>query len=250
MKITTRIILGYGLLIAVLAGLVVCQVITINRMQSINRRLSGSSFQNGLACLQALRDRDLVEENISKSFATAGNPDNLKKLQESHMAFETSLSEIKTYAKSAEELAEIKRLSQLWDSYLAEQAPLLEHLSKSETVPPQSLQNDLEQLRAQTLSVYQASLRSMSSEVEKSRKTGETAVLVLICAALVALATGILVAFLIFHSISKPLAHLTEGARAIAEGKFLYRLDTSRNDELSQLARDFNTLTDRLKELD
>ena len=47
-----------------------------------------------------------------------------------------------------------------------------------------------------------------------------------------------------------PLANLTEGTRAIAEGKFYYRLDTSRNDEFSQLARDFNTMTRRLNELD
>ena len=69
MKITTRIVSGYGLFIAVLAGLVVYQIITINRMQSINRELSDINFQYSLACLQALRDRDLVEEYTWKSFA-------------------------------------------------------------------------------------------------------------------------------------------------------------------------------------
>jgi len=86
--------------------------------------------------------------------------------------------------------------------------------------------------------------------VENSRKTAETAVLVLWCTTLVVLAISILVSFLIFRSISKPLAHLTEGTRAIAEGKFFYRLDTSRNDEFSQLAKDFNRMTLRLNELD
>ena len=65
-----------------------------------------------------------------------------------------------------------------------------------------------------------------------------------------ALAISILVSFLIYRSISNPLANLTEGTRAIAEGKFYYRLDTSRNDEFSQLARDFNTMTRRLNDLD
>jgi signal transduction histidine kinase len=109
---------------------------------------------------------------------------------------------------------------------------------------------DLERLRAQTYSLYHSSLRSMSSKVEKSRKTGETAAFVLGCTTFLALAISILVSFLIFRSISKPLANLTEGTRAIAEGKFFYRLDTSRNDEFSQLARDFNTMTLQLNELD
>ena len=62
MKITTRISLGYGLFIAVLLILVVYQVFTIHRIQSINRTVSSIDFQNTLVCLQAMRDLDLVEE--------------------------------------------------------------------------------------------------------------------------------------------------------------------------------------------
>jgi len=98
--------------------------------------------------------------------------------------------------------------------------------------------------------VYHVTLRVMSSKVEASRKTGATAVLVLWIATFVALAISVLVSLLIVRSISKPLAHLTEGTRAIADGKFFYRLDTTRNDEFAQLARDFNTMTLRLNELD
>jgi signal transduction histidine kinase len=73
---------------------------------------------------------------------------------------------------------------------------------------------------------------------------------VLWCATLFVFAVSVLVSLLIVRSISKPLAHLTEGTRAIADGKFFYRLDTTRNDEFSQLARDFNKMTLRLNELD
>ena len=104
--------------------------------------------------------------------------------------------------------------------------------------------------RSLTYSVYQISLQSMVVEVEKSKATSETAALILWCAVFAALAISILVSFLIYRSISHPLANLTEGTRAIAEGKFYYRLDTSRNDEFSQLAKDFNTMTRRLNELD
>ena len=134
---------------------------------------------------------------------------------------------------------------------MADQGLMLQNLAKSRNpIRLERLQNDLEQLRAQTFSVYKAGVRSMSSKVEKSRKTGDTAALVQYCATLVALAISILVSYLIFRSISKPLAHLTEGTRAIAEGKFFYRLDATRNDEFSQLARDFNAMTLRLNELD
>jgi signal transduction histidine kinase len=248
-KITTRIISGYGLLIAVLMGLVVYQVVTINRMQSINRTLSDINFQNARACLQASRDLDLVEEYAWKSFALA-DPDYLRKLRESQKNYETSLMQIKHYANSGEEMGEVKRLKQLWNAFTSDLESWEQDLPKSGTDLPESLQDDLEQLKVQTESVYQSSLRSMKSKVENSRKTGDTAALVLWCVTFLALAISILVSFLIFRSISKPLSNLTEGTRAIAEGKFFYRLDASRKDEFSQLARDFNTMTQKLKELD
>jgi signal transduction histidine kinase len=251
MKITTRIISGYGLFIAVLIALVVYQVITINRMQLIIHNLSSISFQNGLACLEAMRDRDLVEEFTIKSFATRADPDYLKKLQESQKGFESRLREIKTFANTPEEQTEVDKLSQLWNAYLVDQGIMLQNLKSSRTlILPESLHNDLEQLRTQTLAIYKMGVSSMSSKVEKSRKTGDTAALVLYCAALIALAISVLVSYLIFRSISKPLAQLTEGTRAIAEGKFFHRMDAARNDEFSQLAGDFNTMALRLNELD
>jgi two-component system sensor histidine kinase GlrK len=147
-------------------------------------------------------------------------------------------------------VAKVKRLTELWNSFRVDLGLLQRDLPQSGTPLPESLQQYLNQLRIQTHSLYDSSLHSISTKVENSSKTAETAVLVLWSATFVALAISILVSLLIFRSISKPLAHLTEGTRAITEGKFFYRLDTSRNDEFSQLAKDFNSMTRRLNELD
>jgi signal transduction histidine kinase len=249
MKITTRIISGYGLLIAVLIGLAVYQVITIKRLQSLNQSLRETNFQNALDCLEALRDRDLVEEYTWKSLALA-DADYLSQLKEFQKDYEERLMRLMSNAVSAEERTSVRRLARIWDSFTANLRTLQRNLPKAGDSLPKSIQDDLENLRIQTYSVYQSSLRSMSAEVEKSRVTSETAALILWASALVALVISILVSFFIYRSISNPLARLTEGTRAIAEGKFFYRLDTSRNDEFSQLARDFNTMTRRLNELD
>ena len=249
MKITTRIISGYGLFIALLAGMAIYQAITVNRLQSINRTLRETNFQNALTSLQAIRYHELVEEYARKLFATA-DPDYLEPLKEFQKDYETQIVTLRKNAVSSEEREAIKRVEQLWNA-LAEKLRLGQrNLPPGGASLPQSLQDDMESLRALTYSVYQISLRSMVVEVEKSRTTSETAALILWCSVFAALAISILVSFLIYRSISHPLANLTEGTRAIAEGKFYYRLDTSRNDEFSQLAKDFNTMTRRLNELD
>lgn len=250
MKITTRIISGYGLLIAVLAGLVVYQVYTIDRMQETNRTLSQINFQNAIGWLETLRDCEWVAEYTKKSFATA-DPDYLNKLDLYRSEFEESLKQLNRNASSDEEKTEIRRLLQQWDAFTVDLELLLKRLPRGglAATPPVLLEH-LEQLTLQTGSVYQTTVQSMRSKVDNSQRTGETAVMVLGIVTLVALAISILVSLLIVRSISKPLANLTEGTRAIAEGKFFYRLDTSRNDEFAQLARDFNTMTSRLNELD
>ncbi len=249
MKITIRIISGYGLLIGVLIALVIYQVITINRMQSVNQTLSEANFQNALTCLQAMRDRDLVDEYTQKLFAL-GDPGYLNQLKEFQRDFEVRLSELQNGLTSERERLEVNRLIQLWYSFTEDLQEFQQPLPQGGLAMPQNLQDGLDQLRAQIESVYRSTVDSMSSGVEISKKTGRTAVLVLWLSAFAVFAISIPVSFLILRSIYKPLAHLTEGTRAIAEGKFLYRLDTSRNDEFSQLAKDFNTMTRRLNELD
>ncbi len=241
--------MGYALFIAVLVGLVVYQVITVRRMQDLNRKLGETGFQNGIACLEAWRDVNTLEEYARKLFFR-GDPDYLKPLQELRMDFEKNLNQVQRHADSGEESVQVQRLRKLWSTFTDDLEQRQKNLSQKGIDLPANLEDDLEQLRVQTYSVYQASKRSISAKADKSSKTAETAEIVLYCSTFVALAISILVSFLIFRSISKPLAHLTEGTRAIAEGKFFYRLDTTRNDEFSQLAKDFNTMTRRLNELD
>ncbi len=245
MKITTRIISGYGLFIAILAALVLYQVITINNMQRVNKALKDINFQNAETSLNAMRDRDLVEEYALKSFL---DPEYLKQLEPSQKDYDADLRDLESSATPGEEQDSVKRLVKSWESLTAK-LELLKNGLRSEELAV-SLKEELDYLRVQTRAVYDASLHSMSEIIIRSEAAGETAALVLYSVTLFALAVSILVSFLIYRSISKPLANLTEGTRAIAEGKFFYRLDTSRNDEFSQLAKDFNTMTQRLNELD
>jgi len=249
MKITTRISIGYGLLLAIMLVLAVYQVYAIKRMQSINRTVAEMDFQNSLAGLEAMRNFDLVEEYARKSFALGDN-DYLDMLREYCLDFTADLRNLKNRTAGGGAKDEIDRLIRQWDALNSRLTAEETRFIIGGTELPEAIQHDFESLDAQLRSVYQANLVSMSLRVENARRTGETAALVLAFSTLAAVAVGGLVSFFIYRSISKPLVHLTEGTHAIAEGKFFYRLDSSRSDEFSQLARDFNAMTRRLDELD
>jgi signal transduction histidine kinase len=66
--------------------------------------------------------------------------------------------------------------------------------------------------------------------------------------ALIALALGLFVSTLLTRRMLRPLSALSEATHKIGEGNFDARAHVSGNDELAQLARDFNSMAARLGE--
>ena len=249
MKITTRINTGYGIFIAVLLGLAVYQIIAVNRMQSINQQLKDINAENALTSLRMMQNQKQIGEFTEKSFVLT-DPEYKDLLKDYIKAFETNLEELEDGVGSEKEVGEVKRLKESWQVFIEDLDREQRNAPKEAMRLPAPLESDLETLQIQAESVYDAIMQSMSDKLDQSAQTSRTVQVVLMSVTVVVLSIMILVSLLIVRSISKPLANLTEGTRAITEGKYFYRLDTSREDEFAQLAKDFNTMIRRLSELD
>jgi signal transduction histidine kinase len=251
MKITTRIIAGYGILAALFASLVAYEVYTIDRMQARIHNLEEVNVSTAVLSVRLMLDRAALEELMSKAFALSlsDNSGYFSQVNEYRKEFDDVLREMESKSSSAGERVEIDRLADFWKKFTTELDRDRSQNAATDEVPP-GLIESLNAVETQIMTVYQVNRQNLQSAVEKTKNARQVARLISFCAAGIALVISALVSFLIYRSISIPLAHLTEGTRAIAEGKFYYRLDTSRNDEFSQLARDFNTMTLRLNELD
>ncbi len=95
------------------------------------------------------------------------------------------------------------------------------------------------------LAINQDAMVRKSDEV---RRTAERMNAITITVALAALALGLLVSTLLTRRMLQPLAALSEATRRIGEGRFDARAHVRGNDELAQLARDFNSMAARLAE--
>jgi two-component system, NtrC family, sensor histidine kinase GlrK len=249
MKVTTKCISGYGILIALMFGVLAYQITSINRMHSKFRDLESLDFQATLGSVDLMRTRDLVEEFTRKSLIS-GDPEYASMSQEYQREFTSILEWLQPLATSEKERKEVERLSGFWNQF---QEDILRHRQsqlKPEETPPPALMEHLDRLRVQTQTLYNATRETIESEIQKSANKGAQAQWISLSAAALSLILSCLVSFVILRSIAEPLHNLTQGTRAITEGKFFYRLDTSRNDEFSQLAKDFNSMTQRLNELD
>ena len=254
MKISAKIATGYGVLILLLVAVFSYQVLQIHQMQAINQNLGGLSFRAALLSLQLLRDVDQVDEFTRKVFATGGDPDYATQVGQMQEGFAQSLRELDVLALSPEEEKEVDQLVRLWDQAAASAANAQQvFLSRDTRQIDSALADQLTRLSAvrfQTQGVIRATRLAIAAQVVESEEAALRAQRIFLATALAALLLSIVVSTWIVRSISRPLRRLTEGTRAVAEGRFTYRLDESGRDELATLARDFNWMTRRLSELD
>jgi|SRR5579885_3314555 len=254
MKLATKIAAGYGMLIALIVGVLTYQLSLFYQMRSINRHLSEIDFQAATGSLQLLRDLEQAEEFTNKFFVTGGDPDYASRMEEMRDALSQDMKELESVHVGGTEKAEVGKISVLWTelssaSFTQEQQYHTMKVPEMEAALSEQL-TLFSRLEVEAQALIRATRLSIESQVQESSRAAQRAHTISWIAAAAALALSLIVSIWIFRSISGPLKHLTEGTRAVAEGKFFYQLDSSGRDELAQLAADFNIMTRRLSELD
>ncbi|PYJ12299.1 MAG: PAS domain-containing sensor histidine kinase, partial [Verrucomicrobia bacterium] len=78
------------------------------------------------------------------------------------------------------------------------------------------------------------------------RRTAERMNNITIGAVLVALVLGLVLSTMLTQRLLRPLSQLSHANKSLGEGNFNARVNLQGNDELAQLARDFNAMADRL----
>lgn len=251
MKIATKITAGYGILIALMVGLLIYLVSVIHQMVSINQSLSHINFRAAMTALQLMRDLDQLE-NDTKKFLVTRDPGYANKVTEMRRLIIEDLDILRATGRTARERAEIETFDRLWQRYLQVAAQSERRVrtidgranAMSPSIP------SLESLRLQADVLIRVTQQEIASQVQSVAVAGERAEFVSWMAGAIALGLSVIVSLFITRSILKPLDQLTEGTRALAQGDFSYHLDIPGDDKLAQLARDFNTMTERLGELD
>src|SRR5262249_25610335 len=115
---------------------------------------------------------------------------------------------------------------------------------------PVELDTTLQLLDSEVRNLDKAVKTAVQNRVQAAKEMGERAQRISRSAGAVALVLGGLVCVVLLHTINKSLRQLTQGTRAIAQGNFSHRIPAEGRDEFTELARDFNAMSQRLGELD
>jgi len=253
MKVATKLGGAFGVQAAILVGVLVYHVGVTREAVSTSYELSAISSRVFAGTAEQLRRIAQLDENASK-YAVTRDRGYLDKFGQISDEFDAALRRLESVTLSEPETARLVALVEAWDRFrpLAEGLPALVHAAPSGAAPDLLAQiaQRLDTLHTLTRGLGDASQEAMLARLERSASAARAAERLSWVAAAAALLLSVLVSALIIRSISESLATLKRGTHEVAEGNFRYRLDTSRSDEFAQVARHFNTMTERLAELD
>jgi two-component system sensor histidine kinase GlrK len=253
MRVATKLSGALGLLMALMVTLLVHHVRTIRDAVSTSRELSEVTSRLALGSSRQLRQLGQLEENASK-YVVTHDEGYLKKFDEVLDTCEVTQRELASLTLRPDERTAVLRLMREW----AEARPLLEAFAAREEHPSAeaesaslpALREHLTRLQSQTRRIGEASQEVIASRLQRSADAARKAERLSLLAAAGALLLSVLVSIAIVRSITLALRRLQAGTHAVAGGDFSYRLPVGRGDEFTELARDFNVMTQRLGELE
>ena len=257
MTVATKLRAAFALYITVLGVLLSYHVSTIRRVVATGHELTELSARIRATSTEQVTRVAQLGENAAKYLITRDRG-YLDKFTQLSTAYNTELQHLRALSVSDGERREITVLATQWAS-LGDPTRRLASFARLSTAGGDTrgasdslavLQQSLYALQLQTQRVGEASQAIMEARLAHSASSAKAAERISWIAAIGVLVLSIVLSALITRSISEPLHRLTEGTREVAQGQFDYRLDSTRDDEFAQVARAFNSMTERLGALD
>ncbi len=252
MSVATRLRSAFAVYIALLAAVLVYHVRTTQRAVESGRALTEISSRLRVSSTAQLTRISQMSSDAEK-FLITRDRGYLDIFHESVRSFGSGVRSLDSARLSNQERAALAPLAADWRDVEA-QALRLADIERAPTEVGRAaiarLQSSLDAVRTDTRQLAVASQDAMTAEVAASEEAAQSAERISWLAGVTALVLSALLSALLVRSIVGPLGRLAEGTREVSAGRFEYRLETKGRDEFSQVARDFNSMTERLDELD
>ena len=115
------------------------------------------------------------------------------------------------------------------------------------TLQTTKIQPLVDQLGTLCLQLSDEHKAAMITAEKHAQETSDRATYAVIMAALIALLLSILASIQFTRSIRRPVRKLTQTIRRIRQGRFNQKIDITTEDEIGELSREFNKMTERLR---
>jgi NtrC-family two-component system sensor histidine kinase KinB len=249
MNLHKKILLAEVPLAIALAIVCIVSVVVISSLGSHSQTVLKDNYRSVLA---AQRMKEAIERLDSAAlFIVAGERQKgIEQAERSRTIFEGELKVQEENITEAGEKEFTAKLRAAWRDYQAK----FDRLQKATSAEGarrlyfSDLETAFLQVKTAADEILAINQDAMVRKSDAVRRTAERMKTITIVVALAALALGLFLSTLLTRRILQPLSALSQATHRIGEGNFDTRAHVRGNDELAQLARDFNSMAGRLAE--
>lgn len=252
MKVTTKVAAGAAVLVGLLLVALARDASLVRRLASAHRTLSEDRFTAVTSTLELLRSLELVEERLLKLSVTK-DPAYRDQLDRVGAEVEVRIAGQLALSLPDEELAEVQRLGARWrawrEALTLHGEPLVSAAAPEREQVRATLLGLVSEVREQAVTVMQVLRRGIEIDVERAQAEARRGERNSMLFAGLAVVWGVIFVALVVGSLNGPLSRLIAATRSVATGHPI-KLSPKGADELSELARSFDAMVDRLDEVD
>src|SRR5688500_6960117 len=207
MRVATKLGIGYGLLVLLLAGVLLYHLAAVRGIQGTNQTLASLVLRLSATATDQLGRLDELNENGSKYWISEDSG-YVARFDEARTGFETDLAELGALDLSEDERILLDSLSALWPRLFPPGADLDGLIAAHTAAPAEQAGFDLwlddatRQLRDRTGAIYRASAGEMEDEVLASLAAARRVERSSLVALAAALSLSVLVFVLVLRSIA------------------------------------------------
>jgi two-component system, NtrC family, sensor histidine kinase KinB len=249
MNLYKKLLLAQAPIATALAIVGIFSVIVVSYLGSHSQTILKDNYRSVLA---AQRMKEAIERMDSGAlFIAAGDRQKgLEQVEKNRPIFEAELKVQEGNITESGEKEFTAGLRDAWTDYQAKFAKLEKSSSVDEAKQLyfSELESAFYKVKSAADEILAINQDTMVRKSDDVRRTAERMNAVTITVALAALALGVIVSTFLTRRLLRPVSALSEATRKIGEGNFDTRAHVRGNDELAQLARDFNATAARLAE--
>src|SRR6266581_6266854 len=247
MTLRTKLLLAQLPLAIVLALVCTFSVVMISSLGSHSQTILKDNYRSVLA---AQRMKETIERMDSAAlFLIAGRRDKgLSQAAQYRPLFESELQVQENNITEPGEREVTQRLREFWNDY-QQKFDRFQKMSDAEAARQfyfGELEPAFEKVKKAADEILAMNQDAMVRKSNDVRRTAERMNNITIGAVLVALVLGLVLSAMLTQRLLRPLSQLSHATKSLGEGNFNARANLQGNDELAQLARDFNSMADRL----
>ena len=249
MNLYKKLLLAQAPIAVALAIVGIFSVIVVSYLGSHSQTILKDNYRSVLA---AQRMKEAIERMDSGAlFIVAGERQKgLEQAEKNRPIFEAELKVQEGNITESGEKEFTEGLRAAWMDYQGKFARLQKSTSGEEAkqIYFSELESTFYRVKSAADEILAINQDTMVRKSDDVRRTAERMNTITMTVALAALALGLFVSTFLTRRLLQPVSALSEATRKIGEGNFDTRARVRGNDELAQLARDFNAMAGRLAE--